>query len=358
MISIKRFIERHRAGAEDDLLRAALQAVRLLLDALVTHAVRGREADFASFERIMKALARRLERPVDGLGLLALASDAVEALEAHAGRTTDYMREQNEQLQAMLAMLTDTVADISGRADASVARLQKIEKEIEQASGLDDMRSLTSSLETCLAQLRDGAAQERRSSAAAARRLRERIASAEARVAEAHAPPRPAPSEIEIEPDLFAESPEAVANGYVAAFKLQRANHLATRFGENVKHQMLSLVSQNLKSLLGPNDRLLRWKGTSFVMFVNSTATLNEMRVLLSETVAKMGQHYIEVGKRSALLSVGVDWIVFPQSQCPSLDAVFTEVDSFLASDAPPSSRSDVSRFEDAAPSIKERKTL
>jgi hypothetical protein len=46
------------------------------------------------------------------------------------------------------------------------------------------------------------------------------------------------------------------------------------------------------------------------------------------------GQHYIEVGKKSALLSVGVDWVVFPQAQCLSLDAVFAEVDAFLAGDS------------------------
>lgn len=93
---------------------------------------------------------------------------------------------------------------------------------------------------------------------------------------------------------------------------------------------MLAHVSETLKSVLGPKDRLLRWKGTSFVMFLNSTATINEIRVLMTDTVARTGQHYIELGKKTALISIGVDWIVFRQDQCPSLDAVFTEVDSFL----------------------------
>src|SRR5260370_19434962 len=102
---------------------------------------------------------------------------------------------------------------------------------------------------------------------------------------------------------------------------------------------MGSLLSQTFKRVLGPSDRLLRWKGTVFVMCLNSTATINEIRVLLTEAVAITGQHYIEVGKKTALISVGVDWIVFPQSQCASLDAVFTEVDSFLARDTTGKSR-------------------
>jgi hypothetical protein len=54
----------------------------------------------------------------------------------------------------------------------------------------------------------------------------------------------------------------------------------------------------------------------------------------LAKTVAAISQQYIEVGRSSALISVGVDWTVFPQADRP-LDAVFAEVDAFLASSGP-----------------------
>jgi len=115
--------------------------------------------------------------------------------------------------------------------------------------------------------------------------------------------------------------------------KLQHGDHIVARFGESARRQMLGLVSQSLKTVLGPNDRLLRWKGTSFVMFLNSPGGINEVRARLAEAVSRTGQHYVEVGNKSALLAIGVHWVVFPQAQCPTLDAVFTEVDSFLAGD-------------------------
>ena len=120
----------------------------------------------------------------------------------------------------------------------------------------------------------------------------------------------------------------------MAAFRLQRAEHIASRFGEPVKHQMLSVIATQLKTTLGTGDRLLRWKGTSYVMFINSTAAIQEIRRSLANTVAAVGQQYIEVGRKSALLSIGVDWIVFPQGGRP-LEAVFTEVDAFLANTKP-----------------------
>src|SRR5207244_11635644 len=97
------------------------------------------------------------------------------------------------------------------------------------------------------------------------------------------------------------------------------------------RHQMVSLIGEALRTLLGPNDRLLRWRGTSFVMFLNTAESIRELRLRLADAVAAMCKQHVEAGKKAAVLPLGVDWIVFPQSQCPSLDAVFAEVDSFLS---------------------------
>jgi GGDEF domain-containing protein len=332
MISIKQYMEqrRHSVRPLTDVLDASLETVRLLLDAMASQTVRGREADHRVFSRTMKALSQRMKEPPTALNLLSVASEASEAMEIFAHQTSEYVREENQQMQAMVSMLAETLADISGQADARVGQLHAIEQQLERATGLDDMRVVSASLASCLAAVREAAAQHRRGSQATMERLRSQIRAAESRIEPASK--RVSQREIDLAPEAAEEVPTARASSsYVAAFRLQRAEHIASRFGDGVRHQMLALIGQNLKTVLGANDRLLRWKGTSFVLFLNSTATLNEIRVLLSETVARTGQHYIEVGQKTALLSVGVDWIVFPQAQCPSLEAVFTEVDSFLA---------------------------
>jgi len=343
MISIKQFLDsrtnasRQGNGPREgsDLVQASLQMVRLLIEAVPAHTVRGCDADYKAFGRAFEGLLRKLNEPPSAMNLLGIASEAAEAMEDYAQRTAGYLREQNCQMQSIVAMLTDTLADVSGQADSSVARLQAIEQQIERASGLDDMRALSASLEGCLASIRDAAAHQRDRSTATVQRLREQISVAQKQMGPERSYPPLTREEIDLIPEPPETASESVNNAYVAAFKLQRAEHIAIRFGENAKSQMLALISRSLKAVLGPNDRLLRWKGTSFVMFLNSSATLVEIQVRLSDAVAAVGQQYIEVGKKSALLSVGVDWIVFPQSRCPSMDAVFTEVDSFLAAETP-----------------------
>jgi hypothetical protein len=81
----------------------------------------------------------------------------------------------------MIAMLTDTVAELSGQTDASVARLQTIEKQVERASEIDDMRTLRANLATSLQSLRDAAAQQRSSTVATVARLQSQIALAQSR---------------------------------------------------------------------------------------------------------------------------------------------------------------------------------
>ena len=93
---------------------------------------------------------------------------------------------------------------------------------------------------------------------------------------------------------------------------------------------MLGVISEVLKSIQGPNDRLTRWKGPSFVMFLNSADHLIFVRRRLGTAVARIGQRYVELGKNSALLAVGVDWTIFQQARYASLDLALAEVDAFL----------------------------
>jgi GGDEF domain-containing protein len=331
MISIKRFLEQRRdpSGGERDTLAALTQMGRVLLDGMARNVVRGRETDCHALRRTFREIAQRMEEPQSSLGLLGISSDAVEALETYCQQTTEYFREGKDQMRSMVAMLTETVADLSGQTDASISRLQAIEKAIELASEITDIRALRTNLENCLLALREAAAQQRAKSAATTQRLRDQIDVVQARTSD---------EDIDLAPLSPDDSMESVPSSYVAAFKLQRAEHIAKRFGEQVRRQMLATIGAELKNVLGPQDRLLRWKGTSFVMFISSTAAAGEIKARLYGAVAATGQQYVELGRKSALLAVGVDWIIFPQSDHPSLEAALSEVDAFLAGAKPETS--------------------
>jgi len=304
MVSIRRFMD--RTAAAGTLHEACTQLRQAVREALEQRRQSGPEFVTREFEGDARELARRLEEDVPPLETVSLAAAALEVLEEQSRHAVGNLREQSGQMQAMVGMLTETVADISGLADASVARLHEIERQIERVTSLENMRELKAALEQCLAAVKEAAVEQRSAAQSAVDRLRE-----QARKAVEHG---------------AADGPAE----YVAAFRLQRSEHILSRFGKATADQMTAMMGEGLKTALGPNDRLTPWKGSCFVMFLHSRESLAGIRRRLTVAVARIGQKYVEVGN-SALLAVGVDWTVFPQAEHASLDAVMREVESFAA---------------------------
>jgi hypothetical protein len=324
MISIRRFLERSGDAPRSSLPEASLHLRGLLLDGIAPRGHLRHEAGGPGFE-LDSNLLRLFEKATSPLQLLVIANQALEATQNEAKCATESNDEQRRRMQSMVAMLNETITEISGQSDASVVLLQGIEQQIERASSLDDIGALRDSLASCLTAVKEATVQQRKATLSAVEHLRD------------HAQRAPQPgnaARTPVQAESGAESggpPGQEDAEYVAAFKLQRAEHILTRFGEAARDQMLAAIEEGLKSVQGPNDRLMRWKGPAFVMFLSSPDTLFETRRRLSGTVVKIGQRHIELGKNSALLAVGVEWIVFPQARYSSLDLVFAEVDSFLA---------------------------
>lgn len=308
---------------ERPLLDTSLHLRRLLQEVI---AIRGRYEQDSNLEKVQRQaqdLFRRLEEAVSAIDLAIIASEGLEAVEQYRRQSTEYFSEQGAQLQSMLAMLTTTLADITGQSETSVARLLEIERRIEQASRLEDIRELRGSLEQCLSAVREAVIQQRSESGYAVERLRDHIRSV----------PQSRPEAPSVEKDNGCQGEPELAE-YVAVLRLQRAEYILERFGVGARDQMLAQIAEGLKAACVSGDRMMRWKGASFVMFLKSTEGLLTVRRRIAAIVAKIGQRYVEIGKHSALLAVGMDWAAYPQSKYPSLDAVFVEVDAFLARDS------------------------
>ena len=78
MISIKKFLEQRRSADSSGVLDASLQMGRLLLEAIATHVVHGRDTDLKAFARILKVQLRKLDSPPSALHLLEISSETAE----------------------------------------------------------------------------------------------------------------------------------------------------------------------------------------------------------------------------------------------------------------------------------------
>lgn len=318
MISLRRFLDETRQTAPATPQEIAAHLRRLLTEGVQARGRWGPDLTTPGFELTVRELLRALEGASAPLDLAHIATAILEALEEHTTRAAEYFREQGKQMQAMVGMLTAAVADISSQSDGSVARLQALERKIEHAVRLDDMRALKESLATCLAAVKEATIQQKNATARTVERLQEEIT-------RATRPPAAVAGPAE---NRSAQSP--TGSDYVAAIRLQRASHIEERFGREAVEQMLAAVAAGLKAIEGPKDRVRRWKGDSLLLFLDSPESIETVRRRLASVASRISQRHIEVGEHAALLAVSVEWTLLPQSQYPSLETVYAKVDSFL----------------------------
>ena len=328
MISIGRFGDRPEPAARD-VLEAALQLRRTIEEGVAAQREWGRDVATPQFELGMRELLHRLEDKPAPADLLNVALQALQALETATRRAGRYFREQSRHLQTIVEKLSETIAEISAQSDASILPLQSLERQIAQASNLDDLRTLKTSLASCLAAVKAAALAHRDGTLSRLARLREHAGGPGAE-----------------KPSAPGESPpgrQAAGADYLAAFRLQRAGSILTRFGPSTQEQMLAVIGETLESVRGPADRLRRCKGPSFLLLLRSSENLAAVRRRCAAAVARIGQRYVEAGKNSALLAVGVDWNVFAPAQYQSPEAALAEAEVFLegrqAEESPPAAR-------------------
>ncbi|HLK47716.1 MAG TPA: diguanylate cyclase [Bryobacteraceae bacterium] len=314
MISIKQLLERYEHGSANQQQLAGLSRLQELLREGLLACNETNWGATAEFTASVTSLLNQLKSDISPEELLQLAPQALELLEQHRRYTTGFFHEQTQQMQTIVAMLTGTIAEISAQSDASVANLQSIERQIQQASSLNDIRDLKKNLASCLAAVREASVQQQTATQATVERLHDHVRMS-----------RPSSGLAQQQAET-----RKIGAEFVFAFKLQRAEYIRSRFGDDAIDQMLALLEAGLKPALRPADRLMRWKRCSFLMFVTSSESVATLHQRFSRVVFSIGQQYVEVGKNSALLAVGIDWISFPQERYSSLEQLFADVDTFL----------------------------
>jgi hypothetical protein len=317
MLSIRRrLVDRASAPQED----VALHDDALRLREMLSRAAEARRplpdnVGTPDYKNAARALVERLEQATTPAELAALAVDSLSSAEDYIHRFTESSDEQSAQVQSMFEMLTQTVADLGGQSEASVQRLVSSGFRIEKSAGVEDLRKLKDHLAECLTAIKEAAAHQRKEPQAPMERPAEDAKIAPPVAGTTEMPPVNGPGQ---------------AGAFLAAIKIQHADHLLKRFGEAGRDELLSIVGKGLESAVGPRDRLLRWKGASFVLFATAPDGIGGVRRRVAAATSRVSQRYVELSKNSALLAVSLDWTVIAQSQFSTLDGAFEAVDAFL----------------------------
>jgi GGDEF domain-containing protein len=330
LLSLRRYFE-NRPGQMANALR---HMARQLLHAIGQHGVRADPEEYDSFRQAFRDLARRLEE-LPPAEIPRLAEAAVSALGEYNSRVQKWFRVQTTELESMIEMLTKTVAAIAAGAEHSLSRLREIERNLQNATALEDFQAAKIRMAECLNTLRFEIERRREESAVQVKELKSAIHRSERRACGANRPPgrRDPVTELPDRPEAEAMVTGAAENRgpfFVAVFVLERMELINMRFGHAAGDQVLVAYGQHLADHLESHDRLFRWTGPAFIALLRRTGNIASVRDGLGKFASKRLAKSAVFGARSVLLPVEANWTVLPVADVHPPATLIRQIDAFV----------------------------
>lgn len=337
MVSLKKYLDDDSQDLPK-LWETLLRFAHLLLQGIQLHAIDVDPVEHCRFRMDVKRLSEQLGDKPDPRDTLVIAGGVVRAMENHNRRAGVYIKQQGIEYNRIVGMLTETVATLSTGSEATVSRLHSLQKQLEHAAKVDDLRAVRSQLSQCLDGLQQEKARQRDDAAKVVADLRSSLqASArhmqlvvrDSDVDRCTGLPGRASAER-----LLDEAFQSGRHYYVALFVVDRVNVINSRFGYAVGDEMLLCFAQHLAQKLSASDHCFRWNGPAFLAIFERNERAPAVRLELQRGVAMKVDKTLTVGSRSVLIPVSVTWTLLELTEETGAPDVTARLDAFVSQQA------------------------
>jgi GGDEF domain-containing protein len=329
MISLKSYLSR---PSDRDLESAYRRMLDLFLQAVSLHAVEGDKREYERFRADMDAFAGRLASELSIADRFLVVGEILRALEDYNRQTSKFLRVQNAELQKMIAMLTQTVIAVGANSETSVAKLQEIEKALEQWQMLEDIHAIKAQLGECLLSVRGEAQRQKAEAQVTLESLQQEVAHSQGLLAGGPAALRRDPatnlldkSEAERALRRAVSSPDI----FVLVAVVSRVQAVNARFGYSIGDQILCVAAENIRAGLSADDKLFRWHGPGLLALLTRQGDLLSVRNELRRFIEQKLEKNFVIGSRAIMLPVSTSWAVFPL--VPPIEATLRKIEIFTS---------------------------
>jgi GGDEF domain-containing protein len=323
MISIKRYLAENSIQPVEKGYRRILSMV---LKELAISAIEGDPAEFEQFNRSISRFNDTLDEDGGLAEALVTAEAALQVLAEHNQRTKAFLRQPVVELQSIISMLTETIAEMASGCDTSVRRLQSVERHIEKARHINDVQELKGRLLECL---------EQQTARATAGKIHAELECSKQLLGQT-------PTELDPVTALPAEGAVAEAlrvrlkrdaQSYVAAFVVQNVRAINIRFGDTIGDQVLRAFRDHLRASLPPADGLYRWSGPTVVALIERAQPEERVRAEMKKIAESREGRMFEIRNREVMIAIAANWSLVPVVD--SVASIKMHIDKFVASQLP-----------------------
>ena len=120
---------------EDGKAEALNRVVSLLLQGISLHAFQFDPAATETFQLSMRKLRTELELVDDEDSALMMAAAAIRLLEENNMAAENHLQSRQNELEKVVALLSDALLDVSGSTEETMVQIKEIERDIARARG-------------------------------------------------------------------------------------------------------------------------------------------------------------------------------------------------------------------------------
>lgn len=299
-----------------------------LLEGIEYHAVSGEHIDSGRYQESVRNLRMALAPGVSGDEADRVGREACAVMEEYGRSTREWNRRQAGEIQNMVSMLNQTVVVLSSGSQRSITRLQRVEKQLERASQIEDLVAMKAHFAECLAYVREESARERDEVARTVLMMEQQVKDARDEMAVERSG---VPGRAEAEQAIAAAILEAPERNWVVVLELDRYRAVQARFGAAAAEHLLSHFGGELGRRLPSPKRLFRWNPGSVVVLIESGKRHAELEQQVRDALRTLPlETNLELGSRVAVLTQSHQWQVVWLADFTAQGTMAGEIDRLL----------------------------
>jgi len=307
--------------------------LRLLLQGMSLHAAEGRAEEVSRFRAEIDGVSERLTARSSSEEILVEIGAVIQMLKEQKARSDGFMNAHVRERQAMLAMMSSTIAFLATSSAVGVEQLQCIEKNLETTADIDDVRLFRVKLSECLTVVRNESVRVRDVSQNQIRQLKDDLdrAARQSPLPRSLDPTTGLGSRSEAE-QMIASSILDGKDATLALFLVDRIAAINSRFGRKVGDEILLTVAQRLAKQLPEASPLFRWSGPAFIAAIDTRGASQAVDRQINQITSERLEKNINANGRTVMLPISCSAVVQRIKPGDSAEAVFHTLDRFVAS--------------------------
>ncbi len=298
----------------------------------------GTEADLESFRKSMQSLAAQVNDQSTGGEADATVGAGLNLLREYNEKILSFHGCHTSELKTVMRTMTETITYLSESRTRSVHQLNFMERELEQASQIDDIRLLRGRLISCLDIVREETVRLQSESQARSNEVRQQI-DRPVRVSEPPLGFSSMDSVTGLPSRRAAERAisEALAFGSthaVAVFVVKRLSAINAKYGRAVGDEAMLRVANHFAQHLSAATFLYRWSGPALVALIQAHINPGDIKRSWAKAAATRHEMSMEAKQRSIFVLVETSMSFQLVTKTTSPDDLFSRLDQYVAEQA------------------------